>query len=187
MANAAGVLKWGALHCSGWSSRSTDQGRTWSTPVPLDGPPGAGMNMDNCEFISNIQAQNGDVLCLGRPIYSPWMWETWSHDNAVSWRPTTRGPFCCYAAAAPRHATASGALVVAGRMPGLGAYVSHDDGMTWQGYRIGTDTWAMGSMLEVEPDVILYIFMDSLGGPARAQFLRVTADGLEPARDMLPG
>jgi hypothetical protein len=186
LAEAAGVVKWGALHCSGWSSRSTDQGLTWSAPVPLDGPPGAGMNMDNCEFISNIQAGNGDVLCLGRPIYSPWMWETWSHDKGVTWQPTTRGPFCSYATASPSQPTASGALVVAGRMPGLAAYVSFDDGITWQGYRIGTDAWAMGSMLEVAPDVILYIFMDSRGGPARGQFLRVTPDGLEPARDMLP-
>ena len=180
------VLEWGGLHCTGWSSRSTDQGKTWSTPVPLDGPPAAGVNFDMCEFISNIQTRNGDLLCLGRPIYSPWMWEVWSKDNAVSWSPSMRGPFCAYATASPPRATASGALVVAGRMPGLAAYVSHDDGITWKGYRIGTDTWAMGSMIEVEPDVILYVYMDSRGKHARAQYLRVTPDGLEPAPNMLP-
>lgn len=72
-------------------------------------------------------------------------------------------------------------------MPGgLGAYVSHDDGMTWQGYRIGTDVWGMGSMLEFKPDVLLYVYMDSRGRFARSQFLRVTPDGLEPSREMLP-
>ena len=182
-----GVLEWGGLHCTGWSSRSTDQGKTWSSPIPLDGPPGAGANFDMCEFISNIQTRDGDLLCLGRPIYSPWMWEVWSKDNAATWSPSTRGPFCAYATASPPRATASGALVVAGRMPGLAAYVSHDDGITWKGYRIGTDIWAMGSMIEVEPDLILYVYMDSSYKHARAQYLRVTADGLEPAPDMLAG
>ncbi len=182
-----GVFEWGTIHTTGFSSRSTDQGKTWSTPVPLDGPPGAGITMDNCEYLSNIQTKNGDLLSLGRPIYSPWMWEVWSTDNAVSWGPSTRGPFCMYATASPPRATASGALIVAGRMPGgQGAYVSHDDGMTWQGYRVGTDMWAMGSMLEVKPDVVLYVYMDTRGTYARAQFLRVTPKGLEPARDMLP-
>ncbi|MEX0613340.1 MAG: sialidase family protein, partial [Pirellulales bacterium] len=187
LAGKGGVFELGAFHAAGFSSRSTDQGKTWSAPVPLDGPPGAGMTMDNCEYLSNIQTRNGDLLSLGRPIASPWMWEVWSTNNAVSWGPSTRGPFCMYATAAPSRATASGALVVAGRMPGLAAYISHDDGMSWQGYRIGTDVWAMGSMIEVKPDVLLYVYMDSRGSHARAQFLRVTADGLEPVRDMLPG
>ena len=44
----------------------------------------------------------------------------------------------------------------------------------------------MGTMYEVEPDLVLWVYMDNWGGDARAQFIRVTKDGLEPARDMLP-
>jgi len=178
--------EWGSAHFSSWSSRSTDGGYTWSAPVTLDGPPGVGMNFDLCEFSSTMQTRSGKVLCLGRPIYSPWMWEVWSENNGESWGPTTRGPFPSYACATPGHATASGTLMVGGRMPGLGLHVSLDDGMTWKSYRIGTDIWAMGDMYEVEPDLVLWVYMDSWYSNLRAQFIRITPDGAEPVREMLP-
>ncbi len=180
------VYEWGGLHCMGFSTRSTDGGRTWSAPVPLDGPPAVGMNFDMCEFSSNIQRRDGQILCLGRPIYSPWIWEIWSDNNGQTWGPSTRGPFCSYACAALPHPTASGALVVGGRMPGLSIFVSHDDGMSWQIYRMATSTGAMGAMYEVEPDVVLWVYQDNWNTPARGQFIRITPDGAEPARDMLP-
>jgi hypothetical protein len=40
----------------------------------------------------------------------------------------------------------------------------------------------MGSMIEVEPDVVLYVYWDSFESLMRAQFIRVTPDGLEPVR-----
>ena len=180
------IREWSGMHGTSWSSRSTDGGYTWSAPVTLDGPPGVGINFDICEFSSTLQTRSGKILCLGRPIYSPWMWEVWSENNGESWGPTTRGPFPSYACATPGHATASGALVVGGRMPGLGLHVSLDDGMTWKSYRIGTDIWAMGDMYEVEPDVVLWVYMDSWYSELRAQFIRITPDGAEPVREMLP-
>ena len=33
------IWDWGSVHCDQYSMRSTDGGRTWSDPVPLDGPP----------------------------------------------------------------------------------------------------------------------------------------------------
>ena len=180
----ANVLEWGGLHTTGWSTRSTDGGYTWSAPVPLDGPPSVGMCFDMCEFFSNIQTRDGNILCLSRPIYSPWMWESWSENNGESWGPATRGPFPGYACASPPHATASGALVVGSRMPGLALHVSHDDGMTWKHYRIDTVIWAMGAMYEVAPDVLLWVYYGEYSPhpDARAQFIRVTPDGLEPVR-----
>jgi hypothetical protein len=79
-----------------------------------------------------------------------------------------------------RHATASGALLIAGRMPGLTAHVSHDQGITWQHYRVATDNWAMGVMHEVEPDLVLYVYGAGDDGAVRAQFLKIKSDGLEP-------
>ena len=86
------------------------------------------------------------------------------------------------------HATASGALVIGGRMPGLGLHVSHDSGKSWKQYRIDTTIWAMGVMYEVAPDVLLWVYYGeySPNPDARAQFIRVTPEGLEPASDMLP-
>ena len=56
--------------------------------------------------------------------------------------------------------------------------VSRDNGYTLQCHQIDTAAWANGSMLEVEPDVVLYVY----GGrkELRCQRLRVTPDGLEP-------
>ena len=48
--------------------------------------------------------------------------------------------------------------------------------------------WAGGVMLELEPDVVLWVYMGEYDPipDARAQFFRITPDGMEPARDMLP-
>jgi len=185
--SGSSVLEWGSVHCVAYSMRSTDGGQTWTGPTTLDGPPGAGLNLDLTEPYAT-QLSDGRLLCLIRPIYSPWMWETWSDNNGESWGPTTRGPFPSYACAMLPHATASGALVIGGRMPGLGLHVSHDNGMSWKHYRIDTTIWSMGSMYEVEPDVLLWVQMGEYSPNlhARGQFIRVTPDGLEPARDMLP-
>ena len=96
------------------------------------------------------------------------------------------GPFPCWAATGL--ATESGVLLIAGRCPGApGLYVSHDSGMTWQAYSIDTGgVTAMGKMYEVRPNVVLYAYGDSYESEIRAQFIRITPDGAEPARDMLP-
>lgn len=178
------IWEWGTWQNAAYSIRSTDGGKTWSAPVPLNGPPAVGQKYDLCECTSTVQTQEGKVLCLVRPIYSPWMWEIWSENGGESWGPATSGPFPCYAATAL--ATSSGALLVAGRMPGLGLYVSYDSGMTWQTYRVDTaGLWAMGVMYEVEPDVVLFVYMDTYEGYMRGQYIRVTTSGVEPVREML--
>ena len=84
----------------------------------------------------------------------------------------------------PALATSSGVLLVSGRMPGLGLYVSRDSGMTWQAYRVDTaGLWAMGTMYEVEPDLVLYVYMDTYEGYMRGQYIRITPSSIEPVRD----
>jgi len=171
---------WGGR--SAWSIRSTDGGRTWSAPLSLNGPPAIGQKYDVCETGSTMQTKEGNILFLGRAVYSPWMWESWSDNNGESWGPLISGPFPSYNCGTLPHATASGALLIGGRMPGLGLHASHDSGMSWKHYRADTVAWAGGVMYEVEPDVVLWVYMGERGAnpDARAQFLRVTPDGLEP-------
>ncbi len=176
--------EWGTYPCGAYSVRSTDGGKTWSSPIPLNGPPAVGNKWDLCECTSNVQTKKGDILSLVRPIYSPWMWEIWSSDSGQTWTPAMSGPFPCYGATAL--CTSSGAILVSGRMPGLGLYASHDHGMTWQAYRIDVALWAMGQMIEVEPNLVLYVYMDSDESHVRAQYLRITEDSVEPALEMLP-
>ncbi len=173
--------EWGTWENCAYSVRSTDGGKSWSAPVPLNGPPAVGQKYDLCECTSTMQTKEGKVLALVRPIYSPWMWEVWSDDNGESWGPATSGPFPCWAATAM--ATESGVLLVSGRMPGLGLYASWDSGMTWKCYRVDTGgLWAMGRMIEVAPNLVLYVYMDHYDSDLRAQYLRITEDGVEPLR-----
>ena len=179
----AKITDWGSHHSTALSCRSTDGGATWSRPVAIDGPPSTGMHLDLTECLA-VELADNELLCLVRPIYSAWCWEMRSSDGGVSWGPAVRAPFVQYANAFFR--TQSGVLLHAGRFPGLGLHVSRDDGMTWQSYRIGTDTWAMGRMFEVQPNLVLYVYNDSWLGAMRAQFIRVTDEGIEPAMEMLP-
>src|SRR5262249_9843829 len=141
-------------------------------------------NLDLTEPVG-FEAADGAVMCLIRPIYSPWMWETWSHDQGKTWGPCVRGPFPGYAPSAPVK-TASGVVLFPTRFPGLTLHHTRDDGMTWDegggGTYIDASIWAMGALLEVEPDVVLFVYMNNDESQLRAQFIAVTAKGLEPVR-----
>lgn len=179
------VTKWGAVHAQAFAIRSSDGGKTWSLPADLDATSRGDMgNLDLTEPVG-FETRDGRIMCLIRPIYSPWMWETWSSDHGKSWTPCVRGPFPGYAPSAPVK-TASGVVVFPTRFPGLALHHTRDDGLTWDegggGTYIDTSIWAMGSLVEVKPNVILFIYMDSWHSKLRAQFVRVTEHGLEPAR-----
>jgi hypothetical protein len=78
--------------------------------------------------------------------------------------------------------TGSGRILVAHRLPGCTINASMDDGLTWdQGTMIDSAIWVMGSMLEVDEDLVLYVYYDSFESLMRAQFIRVTEEGLLPA------
>ena len=55
--------------------------------------------------------------------------------------------------------------------------------MTWKAYRVDTaGLWAMGRMIEVAPNLVLYVYMDHYDSDLRAQFIHITEDGMEPLR-----
>ena len=80
--------------------------------------------------------------------------------------------------------TSSGAILCGHRYPQYAINVSHDDGLNWDaGTIIDYPAWAMGCMIEVEPDVVLCTYMNwNQGEPLRAQLVRVTPDGLLPVK-----
>ena len=42
--------------------------------------------------------------------------------------------------------------------------------------------WVMGQMVEIAPDVVLYVYYDSHETLMRAQFIHVTPSGLIPVK-----
>ena len=179
------IHTWGAVHCRAFTCRSTDNGVTWSPLVNIDhavngrGEPVEG-SLDLTE-VCGAEASAGTMVALIRPIYSPWMWEVWSRDGGLTWSPCMRGPFPGYATPNMLK-TRSGALLVAHRLPMMTVHASFDAGMSWQGSIIDSSIWVMGSMLEVRPDLVLYVYYDSFESRMRAQYLSVAGGTLTPVR-----
>lgn len=173
------ITKWGAVHCQAFATRSTDGGRTWSPAANLDGEAEEMGNLDLTEPVG-FETTDGRIMCLIRPIYSPWMWETWSHDQGRTWGPCVRGPFAGWAPSAPVRVQA-GAVLFPTRFPGLTLHTTRDEGMSWDHTYIDTSIWAMGALCEVSPDKILFAYEDSWRDKLRLQFVQVTPEGLMPA------
>ncbi|MAE63831.1 MAG: hypothetical protein CMJ18_06120 [Phycisphaeraceae bacterium] len=178
-------VQWGAQHWQAFSSRSTDDGRAWSPFVNFDNSardPDSDQLHGNLDVTEVSAADMGDgrVMALLRPMYSPWMWESWSHDGGATWGPCVRGPFPGYALSNMLR-TGSGAVLVAGRLPSMCVRCSFDDGRTWDtGTVIDGSIWCMGCMGEVEPDLVLYCYWDCYEGLMRSQLLTVRSGQLEP-------
>ena len=180
-AEANRITQWGAVHTQAFSTRSTDGGKTWSKPTNLDTDRPEMGNLDLTEPVA-FETRDGRIMCLIRPIYSPWMWETWSTDKGKSWGPCVRGPFAGWAPSAPVR-TQNGAVVFPTRFPGLTLHATRDDGLTWDtGTYIDTSIWAMGALCEIEPNVVLFLYMDSWRDKIRGQFFQMTPGGPIPIR-----
>ncbi|MBI4553204.1 MAG: exo-alpha-sialidase [Candidatus Latescibacteria bacterium] len=168
--------------------RSTDDGMTWAAPVRCDRNntrhaqwfcPANFSELGLAEVTDNV------ILGYGRPGPWPYMWQVQSHDGGQTWQPAAFGSFPGYCITLTR--TTSGALVAIHRFPYLTANVSYDGGRTWAaGTIIDYPAWANHHALEVEPDVVLVVYMGHIvekGQPdTRVLRLRVTGHGLEVDR-----
>ena len=182
----ANIHTWGSHHCQAYASCSRDNGYTWSELKNIDGATDGNGEPVEGSFdlteVCGVETEQGKIMALIRPIYSPWMWEVWSKDGGASWGPCMRGPFPGYATPNMLK-TSSGAILVAHRLPGLTIHASFDGGITWdEGTTIDSALWVMGSMLEVRPDLVLYVHNDSFRGKMRGEFIRVTRKRLEPVK-----
>jgi len=186
VATFSDVRTWSATHCKAYVIRSVDGGRNWSTPIEIDRPswtdtargaiPGS---LDLTEPTAVVMGTM--VMALVRPIYSPYMWQCWSYDGGATWDAASRATFPGYAQSMAR--TSSGAILCAHRYPLYSVNVSRDNGLNWDaGTIIDFPVWAMGVVLEVEPDVLLCAYMNAeRNQPLLAQRVRITPTRIEPA------
>jgi len=179
------VRTWGATHCKAFAIRSTDGGKSWSAAIELDRPSWSGTPRGqlpgSLDFTEPTGVAIGNkVTVLIRPVYSPMMWQCWSNDAGANWDAASRATFPGYAQSMIR--TRSGAIVCAHRYPQYAVHVSYDDGLNWdEGTIIDYPAWAMGCMVEVEPDVVLCTYMNAQRSmPLLAQLFRVTPRGIKP-------
>ena len=165
--------------------RSTDDGKTWSTPVRVDRN-----NLDSSQWFYAAsltetgwaEVDDGVVLGLSRPMHDPFMWQIESRDGGVTWEPAAYASFPGYCISLTR--TSTGALVAITRYPYLCAHVSWDGGRNWDpGTILDYPQWANHSAVEVEPGVVLVIYMGDIieTGKADARVLRLrpTYSGLD--------
>jgi hypothetical protein len=127
---------------------------------------------------------SGKFIAMSRPIRAPFMWQTESVDGGRTWRQACYAPFTGHGGPAML-TTASGYLALITRGPGITVHVSTDEGVNWdEGTMIDFTSIYNGSALEIEPDVILTAFPESMDEirPAfvRVHRIRLTPDGPVP-------
>ena len=173
--------------CKAYCTRSTDGGKTWSAPIDLDWPTWTGK--PHGAFPGSIDFTEPTGVAIGntvtvtiRPVYSREMWQCWSDDAGKTWDAAVRTTFPGYAQSMIR--TTSGAIVCGHRNPNYSVNVSRDDGLNWDaGTVIDYPAWAMGCMVEVEPNVVLVTYMNAnRDRPLLAQRVRVTPEGIFPTK-----
>ena len=59
-------------------------------------------------------------------------------------------------------------------------HASFDAGASWQGSITDSSVWVMGSMLEVRPGLVLYVYYDRFESRMRAQYILAAAGELTP-------
>lgn len=182
---------WGAEFAQPYVSRSEDDGMSWSQPVPMDNaalhdggePDGPHGGFSETAF---AELPGGRVVAHARPFAAPFMWRTHSDDGGRTWRLVTYEPFS--GAGGPQLVcTRSGYLVSVKRGPALCMHLSADGGVNWdEGTIIDYPVSFNGQLLEVEPDVILVVYPESMGetrpSHVRAQLVRIAPDGPAPLR-----
>lgn len=154
--------------------RSTDAGRTWSVPIPID--PGSGVRLD---------AETDVVLLRDGTLYAALrgsgtnMHYAVSGDQGLTWSSVKDIGFPGHCPHFTRLST--GEIVLTHRLPMTALHVSRDDAKTWQGpYSIDAKVGAYASTVELKDGTVLVVYYEEGGASGiRARRFRLRQDGPE--------
>lgn len=155
--------------------RSTDGGRTWSEPVPID--PESGVRLDAETDV--IQLRDGSIFAALRGDGQTHMHYSLSRDLGQTWSAVKDISFLGHCPHLTRLST--GEILLGHRLPNTSLHISRDDAKTWQGpIEIDSVGGAYPSTVELTDGTVLVVYYEE--GPAsaiRARRFGVAADGVE--------
>jgi hypothetical protein len=155
--------------------RSTDQGQTWSEPIPIQ--PHSGVRLDaETDF---VQLQDGTVLAALRGDGQVHLHFSRSNDLGLTWSPVQDSGFLGHCPHLTR--LSSGEILLAHRQPNTSLHISRDDATTWQGpLLIDEVIGAYPATVELkDKSVLIVYYVEGSGSAIRAMRFRVTPDGIE--------
>jgi hypothetical protein len=154
--------------------RSTDQGKSWSEPIPIQ--PDSGVRLDAETDL--IQLRDGTLLAALRGDKEINMHFSTSKDMGLTWSPVRDSGFLGHCPHLNRLST--GDIILLHRLPQTSLHLSRDDAATWQGpYLVDDFVGAYPSSVELKDGTVLIVYYEEGEGSAiRARQIRVTADGI---------
>jgi hypothetical protein len=158
----------------GGVARSTDHGKTWSTPVPI----GKEAHLPLDAETDIIQLKDGRILAALRSSKVDMHYAT-STDEGLTWSPVQDIGFKGHSPHLYRLST--GEILLSHRVPNTAVHVSRDDGKTWQGpYNVDSVIGAYPSCVELaDHSVLIVYYTEGKGSEIRARRFRLTKDGVE--------
>jgi hypothetical protein len=154
--------------------RSTDAGRSWSTPIPIGKDSGVRLDAET-DF---VRLKNGTLYAALRGDRTNMHFAV-SPDDGLSWSPVRDIGF-------PGHCPhftrlSSGEILLTHRLPLTALHASRDEGRTWQGpYQIDATPGAYASTVELQDGTVLVVYYEEGDGSGvRARRIRVLAGGIE--------
>ena len=158
----------------GATSRSTDGGLTWESPVVIHAPPHVSLDAE-----TDIIALNDGKLFAALRSSKQNMHFATSDDEGKSWSPAIDSGFKGHCPHLNRLST--GEIILCHRVPNTSIHISRDDAKTWQGpYEIDNCIGAYPATVELKDGTVLIVYYtEGEGSAIRARRFKLKADGIE--------
>jgi hypothetical protein len=154
--------------------RSTDSGKTWSSPVPIG--KGSGVRLDAETDV--VELKDGGLFAALRTEKADMHFAT-SKDLGLSWSAVKPIGFAGHCPHLTR--LKSGEILLTHRIPRTALHVSRDEGRTWQGpFAIDSTPGAYASTVELKDGSVLVTYYEEGEKSAvRARRFKLQAEGIE--------